>query len=359
MWRDTAFLVRAELWRLLRVRETIVWTFVMPLIFIYFIGSVMGNQRGNNGRDGIGVSVPSDAGPLADKLIAELERRDFQVFRVAAPADLAKSYRRLEIPSGFTDAIEHGRPVSVHYTRSGGDLGADFDQVRLGRAVAAIAKGAPAPLAVADVRYAGRRPGPPAGFDQSAPGIMVMFTLTVLFTVGGVSLLMERNKGIFRRLASSPISRGSVVLGMWGARMGLGLIQMAYAMVASALLFHVHWTPHLPMIALVLIAYGALATALGMLLGNYCNSDGQVVGFGVMAANIMAGLGGCWWPIEIAPPWSQKLALFLPTGIAMDALHKLMSFGAPPSAVVAHVSGLAVAALAAGWLLARTFRFQP
>ena len=57
---------------------------------------------------------------------------------------------------------------------------------------------------------------------------MVMFTLTVLFTVGAVSLLMERNKGIFRRLASSPMSRGSVVLGMWGARMGLGLIQMLW-----------------------------------------------------------------------------------------------------------------------------------
>jgi ABC-type multidrug transport system permease subunit len=170
---------------------------------------------------------------------------------------------------------------------------------------------------------------------------------------------MERNKGIFRRLASSPMSRGSVVLGMWGARMGLGLVQIAYAMAASTVLFHVHWTPHLAAIALVLFAYAALATALGMLLGNYCNTDGQVIGFGVMAANVMAGLGGCWWPIEIAPAWSQKLAMALPTGVAMDALHKLMSFGAPPSAVAAHIAVLAGAALLAGWLLARTFRFQP
>jgi hypothetical protein len=355
MWRDIAFLFRAELWRLLRVRETIVWTFVMPLLFIYFIGSI--SSGGNNGRDGIGVTIPADAGVLADRLIEELERRDFQVFRVA-PEELGGSYRRLEIPAGFTDAIEHGRPVKVRYSRSGGDLSADFDQVRLARAVAALGH-APAPLATADVQFAGRRARPPAGFDQAAPGIMVMFTLTVLFTVGGVSLLMERNKGIFRRLASSPMSRGSVVLGMWGARMGLGLIQIAYAMVASAVLFHVHWMPRLPAIALVLLVYAALATALGMLLGNFCNTDGQVVGFGVMAANVMAGLGGCWWPIEIAPPWSQKLAMALPTGITMDAMHKLMSFGAPSSAVAAHVAVLAAGALAAGWLLARTFRFQP
>jgi ABC-type multidrug transport system permease subunit len=354
MGRDTIFLFRAELWRLLRVRETIVWTFVMPLFFIYFIGSISGGSR--DGRDGIGVFVPADAGPLADQLIGELQHRDFQVFRVSA-GELDGFYRRLEIPAGFTEAVQHGNPIAVHYTRTGGDLSADFDRVRIGRAVAALGRPI-APLATIDVQYAGRRARPPAGFDQAAPGIMVMFTLTVLFTVGGISLVIERNKGIFRRLASAPMSRGSVVLGMWSARMGLGLIQIAYAMVASTILFHVHWRPHLPAIALVLFAYAALATALGMLLGNFCNTDGQAIGFGVMASNILAGLGGCWWPIEIAPAWSQKLALVLPTGITMDALHKLMSFGAPPLAVGVHVAVLATAALALGWLLARTFRFN-
>ena len=48
MWRDTTFLFRVELWRLLRVRETLVWTFVMPLLFIYFIGSI----SGGGSRDG-------------------------------------------------------------------------------------------------------------------------------------------------------------------------------------------------------------------------------------------------------------------------------------------------------------------
>jgi ABC-type multidrug transport system permease subunit len=54
----------------------------------------------------------------------------------------------------------------------------------------------------------------------------------------------------------------------------------------------------------------------------------------------------------------QKLALLLPTGWAMDALHKLVSFGAPPSAVLPHLAVMLVAAVAAGWGATRVFRFQ-
>ncbi len=95
-----------------------------------------------------------------------------------------------------------------------------------------------------------------------------------------------------------------------------------------------------------------------MLLGNFSRSDGQVVGLGVIASNVMAALGGCWWPIEITPRWTQNLALVFPTGWAMDGLHKLMSFGDSPEAVIPHIAACVVTALIAGYVLARTFRFQ-
>jgi ABC-2 type transport system permease protein len=95
-----------------------------------------------------------------------------------------------------------------------------------------------------------------------------------------------------------------------------------------------------------------------MLLGNFSRSTGQVIAVGTIAVNLMAALGGCWWPIEITPDWCQSLARFLPTGLTMDALHRLMSFGAPPSAVLTHVAVLMLAAVTAGAWLARSFRFQ-
>jgi len=73
---------------------------------------------------------------------------------------------------------------------------------------------------------------------------------------------------------------------------------------------------------------------------------------------VMAALGGCWWPIEITPPFMQKLAGFLPTGWTMHALHELVSFRAGWASAVPDVIALAVGALVAGWIAARLFRFQ-
>jgi hypothetical protein len=48
----------------------------------------------------------------------------------------------------------------------------------------------------------------------------------------------------------------------------------------------------------------------------------------------------------------------LPTGWAMDGLHKLISYGAAPASVVPHVAALAIASLVAGWVAVRRFRTE-
>jgi len=138
----------------------------------------------------------------------------------------------------------------------------------------------------------------------------------------------------------------------------LGAVQIIFAMLAGTVLFHIHWGPNLPMVVVILLAYGALAAALGMLLGNYGRTDAQVIGIGVIASNLLAGLGGCWWPIEIAPRWAQHLALFLPTGWTMDAVHKLVNFQASPVSVLPHLAASVAATLVTGYVVARSFRFE-
>jgi ABC-2 type transport system permease protein len=375
---DALFLARTETLFLLHRRETLLWTFVMPVIFFYFIGTINRTNSTGNVED-LAVMLPADAGFLADQVLARLEKLNYRIVRAQSPEQFQVSRRRLEIPGGFTASVLSGKQMELHFSRTGDDINADYDRVRLNRAVYAVladlvavtrtnaaqatpeafAQLAAQPRALElDIKSAGKRIDPPSGFEQSVPGTMVMFTLLVLFTSGAVSLTIERNQGILRRLASAPMSRGAVVLGKWGSRMSLGAIQIAFAMLAGRVLFHVRWGPNLPMVVLVLLAYGALAAILGMLLGNFGRTEGQVIGLGVISSNLLAGLGGCWWPIEVAPMWAQKLSLFLPTGWTMDALHKLVNFGDSPAAVIPHLLALLGAALAAGYVLSRSFRFQ-
>jgi len=378
MLRDALYLARMECGYLLTRRETVAWTFVMPVVFFYFIGTITGHNSSSATRDPLAISAASNAGFLADQLTQRLTADDYRVIRTHSPEEFLSYGRRLEVPAGFTDSVLAGHPMKVRFTRTGDDLDTSYDQVRVARAVYALladlasirASGAdPTPerfseLAAAprkltlDVHSAGQRVEAPTGFEQSVPGILVMFTMVVLFTSGAVTLTIERNTGILRRLASSPMSRGAVVLGKWGARMAVGAIQIAFAMLAGRILFHVHWGPNLAMVILILLAYGALAASMAMLLGNFGRTEGQVIGLGVILSNVMAGLGGCWWPIEVTPPWAQKAAVFLPTGLTMNALHKLVNFGASPAAVVPHLVALTLAAALALYALSRTFRFQ-
>lgn len=208
------------------------------------------------------------------------------------------------------------------------------------------------------MRAAGKRQKIPSGYDQSAPGVMVMFTLLVLLTTGAVTLVIERRQGLLRRLAATPISSGAIVSGKWASRLILGMVQVAFALAAGALLFKVDWGPSLPTVLLVLAGWSALCASAGMLLGNLVKSEGQAIGIGVLSANLLAAFGGCWWPVEITPRWMQALAGALPTGWAMDALHQLVNFQAGAGSAVSHVLLLFGTSIVITWLAARTFRYQ-
>jgi ABC-type multidrug transport system permease subunit len=380
MLSSTFQLARRDLWYLIRQPVTLVWAFVMPLLFFSFIGKVTGRAAPDPARrDPLAVLVPADAGFLAGHLTRHLGNAGYEVRGVSSPAELAKFDRQLTLPPGFTASVEALQPQKLQFVRKGDPgLAGDYDNIRLNRAVygflaeivaARRSAGSLTPealLAIAaqprslaiDSKPAGRRRTAPSGYQQSVPGTLVMFVLVVMLTTGGISLVVERKLGILRRLASSPMSRLSIVAAKWTSRWVLALIQLAVGAMLGTLLFGIEWGQSPMAAAVLLAAYAALCGSIGMLLGCLAHTEGQASAIGVIAGNLLAALGGCWWPAEISPQWMQKLSIVLPTGLAMDALHKLMSFGDPAAAVLPHIAALLVAALAAGFLAARCFRFQ-
>jgi len=379
--RNARFIALKDARWLLKGKEALLWTFVMPIVFFFFFGKVTsGFGGGGDGGGGsvLAVHVPGDAGFLADRLVRVLGENGFDVRRVADEEELSRFDRRLSVPAGFTAGVLTGVGQTLRMVRPASDLGGELDRVRATRALYTLLADVmacagqerrPSPdelerldamprTVTLDVAPAGGRVRIPTGFEQAVPGIMVMFTLIVSLTGGAVTLVIERNEGLLRRLASTPITRGEIVQGKWAGRLGLAYVQIGFAMVAGTVLFQMDWGPDLPVVLLVLLAWGGLCASLALLLSTIARTEGQTIGIGVLAANVLAALGGCWWPIEITPDWMQSLAWALPTGWAMDALHHLVSYRSGPAAVLPHVGLMAAVTLVLGFWAARRFRFQ-
>lgn len=379
---NACFIAWSELRRLVRQRETLVWTFVMPIVFFYFFSMIQRGGGNADEKEPLALESNGDSGLLGDALEKRLNERGYEVTRSQAvePTPDSKqgtASRRVTLPADFTARVLRGEQAHVVLASGETGNGANFDTMRVGRAVYSVvadlaalsAEGRevtpealdelarmPRTLAI-DVKPAGERKKIPSGVEQTIPGTLTMFTLIVLLTSGAIGIVIDRNLGRLRRLASTPISRGEIVLGRWLAVLALGLVQVAFGVLVGTLLFHVDWGPDFTVVACVLAAWAAFAASAALLLSSLAGSEGQVVGAGVLAANVLAALGGCWWPIEVTPPWMQKLATFLPTGWVMDALHKLAFFQTGPQGGVRAIVLLTLGALALGWIAARRFRF--
>lgn len=378
MFKNAWFIASKDVIFQLKERSTLVWLFVMPLIFFYFIGTITSGGGGIfNQTTPLNVQSQDD-GFLAQALIERLGSNNFNISLNEVLDEEDEPDQQLVIPAGFTDAVLNGTATTVNFIAQQAGPSLDFDTLKATRAVYTLLADlvvlnergesispetfeqlASMPRAITlAVTTGGQRQEIPSGFEQAIPGTMVLFTLLILLTTGSVTLFIEREQGKLRRLAATPITRGSIVLGKWGGKMALGLVQIAFAMLAGSVLFSMNWGPDAGMVLLVMVCWGAFCASASVLLANLGRNQGEVSGIGLMTSMMLAALGGAWWPIEVTPEWMQMLQKFLPSGWTMDAMHKLISFEAGAMSVLPHLSALLVGAWIIGWLGTRRFKFQ-
>jgi len=388
VFKSAWFIAKKDVTYSLRQKETLIWIFIMPIVFFYFIGKVtggaLGPPRSGDRPDSLTLLEPESGGFLVDELVSRLEQENFKVTRTTDEQVLKDAGRRLRLPAApeghatFTAGVLAGQQAILRFGTNSEGPTANLDEVRVARAVYTVLAdvvvtaesgkvvgreafdelGAMTRTINLEVKPAGERLEIPTGYSQTIPGTLVMFTMLVLLTGGAILLVIEREQGLLRRLAVTPISRSSVVLGKWMGKFGLGLVQIAVAVLMGTYLFELDWGNSLPMVGVVLFTWAAFTASLGILLANIARNEAQMSGIGVLVTMLMAALGGCWWPIEITPSWMQDLALCLPTGWAMDAMHKLINFGYGPLSALPNVAAIVTGTLILGWLGVRTFRYQ-
>lgn len=374
-WSD----VRAQL----KEGSTLLWLFIMPPIFFYFIGTVTGGfASGISGGQATPLTVIAEnPGFLKEQVDLRLKANDYaptwvEVLELAEGE--AAPTRTLAFDPNMSDKALADEPVKAVYETNANSLSRQFEEIRMQRSLYTvladiiIADATAGPLSAEalqsvndaprvwrlEVSTAGQRKEIPTGFQQAVPGMLVMFTLLVLLTSSGSALVQERTQGLLRRLASAPISRAEVLAGKWQGRMVLAAVQVTAALAFGTFLFSMDWGPDIAMVVIVLAAWAGFCASAGLWLGTVAKTEAQAGGLGVLAANLLAALGGCLWPIEVTPEWMQMLQKTIPTGWTMNALHKLISFEAGAISVIPNVLLLIAGAMVFGVLAARRFRYE-
>lgn len=128
-----------------------------------------------------------------------------------------------------------------------------------------------------------------------APAMAVAFLMYTV-TLGGRSILAEREEGTLPRLLASPTGAVQVLAGKMLGIFLTGVAQVGVLIVASTLLFGLRWGNPLGVLLLV-IAVSAAATGWGVLLAAFAKNSGQVSTYGSAMMLLFAIVGGSFVPV--------------------------------------------------------------
>jgi ABC-type multidrug transport system permease subunit len=352
------------------------WLLIFPLLFAFLFGMAFRGQSGTDVKAELNI-LNRDQGILSSALIEELqdEKYDLNIWEEKQETET----RTLLIPEGFTDKVLQGEKVELVLEKEPGssmEAGqAVYAHILRGviKIMARLLSSSPEKSAEFEERFsetsleqiislkleqAGRRAIIPSGFNHSVPGTTVMFLLFTVLMYGGINLLEERRKGQLERIILTPTTFASLLGGKWINRVMIGMLQIVLMFAAGKFLFGIYLGESVAGLILVSLFFCGTIAGMSILFGSLLRKEEVLVVLNILVANLMAALGGCWWPLELVPKGIRTTAFLFPTGWTMDAYHKLIFFGYGFREVLPHIGVLALFSLLFLFLAVRFFKLR-
>ncbi len=190
--------------------------------------------------------------------------------------------------------------------------------------------------------------------DFFLPGVLALTIMNSTVNYMVFTIVEYRNRGIFRKMMTTPLKRPEWLASRILWQMVLGFISLLLIMGIGVYIFDVVVTINLMTLALIL-AGTALFTAMGMAVAGLIKDE---QGAGALAGAVtfpMMFLAGIFFPLEMMPEYLQTIAKAIPLTYLADGLRDSMIYdnmgGALENLII--VSGLALVFAALGTALTR------
>ena len=212
------------------------------------------------------------------------------------------------------------------------------------------------PLVSLEVRRTGERRYNP--IDFTLPGYLTMFVFFVA-ALGAGSIVLERETRTLERLVSNGVRAPSILAGKFLVAAGRGLTQLAVLWTVGVFALSIDLGASPGAVVIVSLLFALASAAFGIMLATMVDTMRSASSIAMLASLTLAPLGGCWWPLFIAPDWLQALGRLTPHAWANDAFNRLMVFGASASDVVPNMLTLVAFAIVFGAIALVRFRLSP
>jgi ABC-2 type transport system permease protein len=157
------------------------------------------------------------------------------------------------------------------------------------------------------------------GYAHAFAGMGIQFLLFAMANLG-VEMLLERQRGLWKRLRSAPVSRLTLLIGKVISGAVISLLILGVCFVFAMIVFGVRIQGSVAGFAIVTIACALMASTFGVLVAALGHTPATARGVTTLAVLMMVMLGGAWVPTFIFPAWLQQLTVVVPVRWAVDGL---------------------------------------
>lgn len=169
------------------------------------------------------------------------------------------------------------------------------------------------------------------------PGLLMMTIISSVMTGLPRAIAYEKDIGTMNGFLVAPISRFSILSGKALGRIIRGFIQGILSLILAIILFGINVHGNLISIFTIIFLGVFSFVGLGIIL-TLIADDEETASMIIMTLTLpMMFLSGIFFPIEMMPSFMQTISKWLPFTYAVDAMRRIMVFGATLDNVYADV----------------------
>lgn len=351
-------LTRAYLRSFLREPSAVIFSFAIPVLFVFALGLLFGST--GTARYDIGIAA-AQPGPNSQQLAASLASIDILKIHQGTQQheldQLHKGNRKavLVLPAAF-DQPGAAAQATVYASPSDGEA-MHVVVPLLQQSVAALAAAQSGATPRLTVQTQAAKSQDSRYIDYLVPSILAM-SLMQLGLYSAVTVVTQRENKLLRRLGATPLRRSTLIASQVAQRVVMSVMQAVILVAVGRLFFGVDFTRNLPSL-LAFIVLGTLAfTSLGFMVGAFAQTAESAMPIVQFIALPMLFLSGIFFPIDAGPAVLGPIIRAMPLTYLADAVRQ-------STVHTAALTSLWIDALVlAGWLVVsfavsvRVFRWE-